>query len=43
MDRDMRARREAAMLVGIAVDQEVQEVGADAAIVQQRVALPGAP
>ena len=35
----MHARREAAVLVGIAVDGEVEEVGADAAVVEQRVAL----
>jgi hypothetical protein len=37
----VHAGREAAVLVGIAVDGEVDEVGADAAVVQQRVALPG--
>ena len=39
MDGDVHARREAAVLVGIAIDREVQEVGADAAVVEQRVAL----
>ena len=39
LDRDVRARREAAVLVGVAVDGEVEEVGADAAVVEQRVAL----
>ena len=39
MDRDVHARREAAVLVGIAVDGELEEVGTDAAIVQERVAL----
>ena len=38
-DRNVHARREAAVLVGVAVDGEVEEVGADAAIVEQRVAL----
>ena len=39
LDRNVHARREAAVLVGIAVDREVEEVGADAAVVEQRVAL----
>ena len=39
LDRDVHAGREAAVLVGIAVDREVEEVGADAAVVEQRVAL----
>ena len=43
MDGDVHARREAAVLVGIAIDREVQEIGADAAVVEQRVALAGAP
>ena len=41
LDRDVHARREAAVLVGVAVDREVEEVGADAAVVEQRVALAG--
>ena len=39
MDRDVRARQELALLVRAAVDGEVEEVGADAAVVEQRVAL----
>jgi hypothetical protein len=35
----MHSRREATMLVGIAIDREVEEVGADATIVEQRIAL----
>src|SRR5690606_36277446 len=41
VDRDVHARREASVLVRIAIDGEFHEVSADAAIVQQRVALPG--
>jgi hypothetical protein len=41
LDRDVHARREAPVLVGIAVDRKVDEVGADAAVVQKRVALAG--
>jgi hypothetical protein len=29
------------MLVGVTIDSEVQEVGADAAIVEKRIALAG--
>ncbi len=38
-DRNVHARREAAVLVGVAIDREVEEVGSDGAIVEQRVAL----
>jgi hypothetical protein len=38
-DRDARAGGELALLVGIAVDGVVEEVRADAAVVEQRVAL----
>jgi len=36
-------RSELALLVGIGVGGEVEEIGANAAVVEQRVALPGAP
>ena len=39
VNRNVRARQKLAVLVRIAVDRVVQEIGADAAIVQQRVAL----
>src|SRR5262245_57050883 len=39
VDRDVRAREEAALLVRVAVDGEVDEVAADPAVVEQRVAL----
>ena len=38
-DRDVRAGQEVALLVRVAVDRVVEEVGADAAVVEQRVAL----
>ena len=41
VDRDVRSRREPAVLVRVAVDGVVEEVGADAAVVEQRVALAG--
>ena len=41
MDGDVGPRGEAAVLVGVAVDRVVEEVGADAAVVQQGVALAG--
>ena len=41
LDRDVRAREELALLVRVAVDRVLEEVGADAAEVQERVALPG--
>ncbi len=39
IDRDVRARREPAVLVRVAVDRVVEEVGADAAVVEERVPL----
>ncbi len=39
MNRDAHTGREAAVLVGIAIHSEVQEIGAYTAIIQQRVAL----
>ena len=39
VDRDARARREPAVLVRVAVDGVVEEVGPDPAVVEQRVAL----
>src|SRR5690606_26235869 len=39
LDRDMHAWCEAAVFVGIAIDREVEEIGADGAIIEQRVAL----
>ena len=39
MDRHMHAGREPAVLVRVAIDRELEEVGADPAIVQQRIAL----
>ena len=41
MDRDVRPRREQTVLVRVAVDRVVEEIGADAAVVQERVALAG--
>ena len=41
MDGNVHAGREAAVLIRIAIDREVEEILADAAIVEQRVALPG--
>ena len=38
-DRDPRARCELAVLVGVPIDGEVEEVGPDAAVVEQRVPL----
>ena len=38
-NRNARSRRELALLVRIGVDGEVEEIGADAAVVEQRVAL----
>src|SRR5262245_23710661 len=40
-DRDPCAGREAALLVWIAIHRVVEEIGADAAVVEQRVALAG--
>src|SRR6266705_75388 len=40
-DRDPRAGGELALLVGVGVDGEVEKVGSDAAVVQQRVAFAG--
>ena len=40
-DRDVGAGQELALLVGVAVDRELEQVGADAAVVEQRVALAG--
>src|SRR6516225_9043338 len=39
-DRDVRTRKEQALLVRVAVDGEVEEVRADPAVVEERVALP---
>src|SRR5215207_10053662 len=39
MDRDVHAGGEPAVLVRVAIDRELEEVGADPAIVQKRVAL----
>ena len=41
LDRDVRSRREPPVLVGIPVDGVVEEVRADAAVVEQRVPLAG--
>ena len=41
VDRDVRPRRVLALLVRVPVDRVVEEVRADAAVVEQRVALPG--
>src|SRR4029078_9877453 len=38
-DRDVHSRSETPVLVGIAVDGKVEEVGADSAVVEQCVAL----
>ena len=38
-DRDMGSRQKAPVLIGIAVDRVVEEVAADSAIVQERVAF----
>ena len=38
-DRDVRARQQVALLVRVEVDGVVEEVRADAAVVEQRVAL----
>ena len=40
-DRDVRARQKLALLVRVGVDGVVEEVGAHAAVVQERVALGG--
>ena len=40
-DRDVRSRREPAVLVRVAVDGVVEEVGADPAVVEQGVPFPG--
>src|SRR5262245_39050950 len=40
VDGDVHAGRVAAMLVRVAIDGEVQEVGADACVVEQSIALP---
>ena len=39
LDRDVGAGQELALLVRVAIDREVEQVGADAAVVEQRVAL----
>ena len=39
MDRNVHSRRETAVLVGIAVHSKIEEIGADAAVVQQSVAF----
>ena len=39
MDRDVRSRRVLALLVGVPVDRVVEEVRADPAVVEKRVAL----
>ena len=41
VDRDVRARSEPPVLVRVAVDRVVEEVGPDPAVVEQRVPLPG--
>ena len=41
IDRDVHAGRVAAVLVRIAVDGEVQEIGADSRVVEQGVAFAG--
>src|SRR5437899_1364118 len=38
-DRDMHSRRELAMLMGIAIDGEIEKVRSDPAIVKKRIAL----
>ena len=43
MDRDVCARREPSVLVGVAIDGVVEEVGADAAVVEKRVSLARRP
>ncbi len=43
MDGDVRARREPTVLVRIAIDEVVEEVVPDPAIVSRVFALPGAP
>jgi hypothetical protein len=40
-DRDVHAGGEAAVLVGVSVDREVEEIGSDSAIVEERIALAG--
>ena len=40
-DRDVGPGQELALLVRVAVDRELEQVGADAAVVEQRVALAG--
>src|SRR5579884_1685579 len=42
-DGDVRPRQELAVLVRVAVDGEVDEVGANAAVVEERVPLPRRP
>ena len=41
MDRNVHSRRVATVLVGIAIDGEVEEVGSNAAVVEQGVSLAG--
>src|SRR3954451_3400408 len=41
IDRDVRARRVAAMLVGIAVHGEIEEVRSNTAVVEQGIAFAG--
>src|SRR6185369_8874059 len=40
-DRNMHPRRELAVLVRIAIDGEIEEVGSNPAIVEERIALAG--
>src|SRR4029450_5949100 len=40
-DRDVRARQEEPLLVRVSVDREVHEVGANSAVVEERVPLAG--
>src|SRR5215216_1037532 len=43
IDRDVRARQEFSLFVGIAIHCVVQKIGADAAVVQESVSLPRSP
>ena len=40
-DRDVRPRQEQSLLVRVAIDRELEQVGTNAAVVKQRVALAG--
>src|SRR5262245_35977395 len=40
-DRNVSARRDLAVLVRIAVDRVIEEVGSNAAVVEQRISLAG--